>query len=114
MMYKTYRIYGKVLETWEHEQENGRVRTYQVEIAYKEYDADGELVGAGSEDFSKDRYHKELREAYVWTWDGEKRNKGGYRWFEFEGRTIYRRKDVKLIKDHYRRVYNAAAVELRN
>ena len=114
MMYKTYRIYGNVLETWKHEQENGRVRTCQVEIAYKEYDAAGELVGVGSEDFSIDRYHKELREAYVWAWDGERRNKGGFRWFDFEGRTIYRRKDVKLVKEHYKRVYNAAVVELRN
>lgn len=57
-MNKTYRIYGKVLESWEHEVAPGRVRIYQEEIEYKEYDQAGELVGVGSEDFSMDREKK--------------------------------------------------------
>lgn len=114
MMNTTYRIYGKVLESWEHEIAPGRVRIYQEEIAYKEYDQAGELVGVGSEDFSMDREKRELREAWVWTWNGEKRNKGGYRWFELRGTVKYRRNDAKFIKEHFKRIYGAAVVELRN
>lgn len=114
MRMNTYRIYGKVLESWEHEIAPGRVRTYQVELEYKEYNERGELVGVGSEDFSTERYFKELRGAWVWTWDGQKRNKGGYRWFELRCMTLYRRKEVKLVKEHYRRIYGAAAVDFRN
>lgn len=109
----TYRIYGKELNTWEHELENGRVRTYQIEVAYKEYDKDGDLCGVGSEDFSLDRYNVEMMWKFVWTWDGVKRNKGGHRWFECQGMVRYTRKDARAVKEHFKRVYNAELVELR-
>lgn len=48
---KTFRIYGKKLNTWFIEDEKGRPILRQVELQYKEYSECGELIGAGSEDF---------------------------------------------------------------
>ena len=45
-------------------------------IAYREYDSEtGELVGVGSEDFSQARWKSEIEGRFIWTWDGERRNK---------------------------------------
>ena len=113
-MLKTYRIYGKRLQEWTREDEQGRVRLVQVEIEYKEYDEEGDLVGAGSEDFSLERLHKTLAQnKLVYTWDGQKRNKGGHRWFDFQGYITFNKKQSKLIKDHLMRRYGAELVQLR-
>ena len=108
-----FRIYGKTIETWTHIDERGRERITQYEIEYKEYDENGELVGIGSEDFSTDRYHKTLLTKMVYTWDGAKRNKGNYRWFECCGFVTYNRKYVKAVKAYLANKYNAELVELR-
>ena len=113
MKKNTYRMYGKELETWTVYDEKGRPILRQIEFPYKEYDKNGVLCGVGSEDFSADRYHKEMMWKFVWTWDGVKRNKGGHRWFECYGMVRYTRKDVKAVKEHFKRVYNAELVELR-
>lgn len=109
----TYRIYGKEIERWTHEDEHGRERTVQVEYEYKEYDETGDLIGTGTEDFSYDRMKKQLVTRFVYTWDGERRNKGGHRWFDFAGSILYNKKDGKEIKKHIERKYNAKLVQLR-
>lgn len=110
----TFRLYGKELERWTVTDENGRPRTRQIEFEYKEYlTENGELCGAGSEDFSLDRYHNEMLFKFVWTWNGERRNAGGNRWFECCGAVMYTRKDARAVKEYLKRKYNAELVELR-
>lgn len=110
----TFRLYGKELERWTVTDENGRLRTRQIEFEYKEYRTEnGELCGAGSEDFSFERYNNEMMYKFVWTWNGEKRNAGGNRWFEYQGMVRYTRKDARAVKEHFKRVYNVDVVELR-
>lgn len=109
----TYRIYGKELERWTHEDDRGIQRMVQVEIEYKEYDENGDLVAAGSEDFSFDRWKKNLVTRFVYTWDGERRNKGGHRWFDYIGAVTYDKKHSKEVKKHFERKYNATMVQLR-
>lgn len=109
----TYRIYGKVLERWTITDDAGRERLRQEEIAYKEYNESGELIGVGSADFSLERKKRELVHKFVYIWDGKRRNKGGYRWFECVGSVIYTRNDATAVKEHFKRIYNAETVELR-
>lgn len=115
MMNNTVRIYGKELEQWTYEDERGNTRISQIEIAYTEYDIHtGEIVGAGSEDFSMNRYHKDIKDAFVWTWDGKKLNKGGHRWFEQEAYIKFRRSEAKQAKVYMATKYaGAALVQLR-
>lgn len=115
MMNNKVRIYGKELNCWTYEDENGRQRARQYEIEYKEYDTKtGEIVGAGSEDFSPERYNKEVKDAFVWTWDGVKLNKGGHRWFEQRGYIKYRRSEAKQVKEYMATKYaGVALVQLR-
>lgn len=107
------RVYGKELERWCHLDQNDKERLVQIEFEYKEYDEDGELVGIGSEDFSADRWHKDMITFWLWTWDGERRNKGGHRWFECRGYVKCRRSDKKAYKKLAQKKYGAALVELR-
>ena len=67
----------------------------------------------GSEDFSRERYNKELKKAFVWVWDGVKRNKGGYRWFNMVAYITYRKDDAEAVKEYYKHKYNANMVQLR-
>ena len=111
MMNNTVRIYGKELERWTYEDERGNTRTSQIEIAYTEYDIEtGEIVMIGSEDFSAHRYNVEMKDAYVWTWDGEKLNKGGHRWFTEEGYYRFRRSEAKQFKKYMETKYSTAAL----
>ena len=66
------RIYGKAKQISEN----------YFEVPYKEYRADGSLKQAGSEDFTTDRYSKQLHIYSIHTWNGEKRNAGGKKWYE--------------------------------
>ena len=92
------RIYGKTLNEWHCWGHEDRELLVQKEIEYKEYDPEtGELVGVGSEDFSLKRL-KSIKQHWIWTWDGQKRNKGGYRWFECQGLIKYRDSDWKDLK----------------
>lgn len=107
------RIYGKELNRWTVEDENGRTKTVQIEMAYTDLDGYGFVVGSGSEDFSPERWNTAVNKKYVWSWDGKKRNKGGYRWFCFENYIKYRKEDTKAIKAYLKEKYDAAEIELR-
>lgn len=110
-MRMTARIYGKTVQTWKHEDERGREVIAQREIEYREYDLeDGSLIGTGTEDFSEQRYRDQFIEKLVWVWDGEKRNKGGHRWFEYVGTVAYARGKAANIKKYLKIKYNDAEV----
>ena len=81
------RIYGKRKAIAEH----------YYEYEYKEYREDGTLKCIGTEDFSAERL-RTLEHRFIWTWDGQKLNKGGYRWFEFDGMVIINKGDLKELK----------------
>lgn len=120
--FETVKMYGKKLNVWKHVVTvttlNGTTydeeRTTQIELAYNEYDAEGNLVRKGSEDFSIKRYNDTLKRYRVFTWDGIKVNNGGYRWFENVADIVVskgnRKKAFKIVKRWYP---DAAAIELR-
>ena len=90
----TVRIYGKQINEWKSTDEHGREIVIQIEREYTDYNSiTGEVVGCGSEDIP---VHWTLgRRAtttcrWVYTWDGEKLNKGGKRWFDYQGQITYR------------------------
>lgn len=113
-MYRTFRLYGKRLNTWTQTNEKGWTVVTQLELAYKEYEIEtGDLVATGSEDFSIERFHKQLKNARVFTWDGKRRNKGGYRWFEDRGYILFNESDKKAIKEYFKKFYNAEIVDIR-
>lgn len=113
MKNNNFKIYGKTVNKWLVTTEQGWDVWIQAEIAYKKYDENFELVGEGTEDFSDKRYHKTIVEKRVFVWDGERRNKGGFRWFKYEGWVKFNRKDVSLVKAFIKAKYNAAEVDLR-
>lgn len=112
-MNKTIRLYGDILEKWLQENENGRQILVQVEKSYKEFDLNGFLVNVGSEDFTPERLNQEVDEKFIYTWDGEKRNNGGYRQFECKGLIHFRKSERKLVREYLVNKYNAEKVELR-
>ena len=104
--YETMKVYGKTLNTWKHMEtvdlgwkQYEEERTTQVELAYTEYNANGEKIAKGSEDFSPERVSG-LKYYRIFTWDGQKRNKGGCKWFE-EARLVKiapaNRKNLKAL-----------------
>ena len=107
------RIYGKELQRWTATDLSGREITTQVEYSYKEYNEAGELVGIGSEDFSPERMRAELDNPSVYTWDGERRNKGGHRWFDYRGFYRIRKSERQAFKALMKKRYGAELVELR-
>ena len=107
------RIYGKNLNYWKVEDERGREIIRQIEIAYREYETTGELVGAGSEDFSPERESREIEDRWVWTWDGQRLNKGGKRWFKCAGLIRFRKSEKAAVKAYLQTKYNAAVLQLR-
>lgn len=107
------RLYGEIVQRWERDEGKRWLTCYQWEISYKDYREDGSLKQTGTEDFGRERWNNEIRQAFVWTWDGKKRNKGGHRWFECVGYITYRRSEVKEVKEYMKRKYNAELVELR-
>lgn len=108
------RLYGKTLEIWTAEDEQGRKRITQREIRYYEYDSEtGERLGIGSEDFSPERQGIELEDRWIWTWDGERRNKGGNRWFEDHGLIRFRKSEKAEVKRYLKNKFGAAELQLR-
>ena len=113
----TIRIYGKTVNTWKAwetylyngAEEREREVITQREVEYKEYDENGELVAVGTEDFSAERY-REICEKWVWTWDGQKLNKGGHRWFECQGTIKFNLNQQKDIMRYLRNKYSDASV----
>ena len=53
----------------------------------------------------------------VWTWDGQKRNRGGHRWFEYSRDVKYIKGKGKEVKTYLKNMYKMAVgiedVELR-
>ena len=79
-----------------------------IEVEYKEYREDGSLKGIGTEDFSTERWSA-IHWGFVYTWDGQRRNKGGHRWFDFEG--SYRTDDIKAFRKYMRALWNEQGIE---
>ena len=108
-MRKTVRIYGRELESWWSEDDKGRRILRQIELEYTEYDIETcEIVATGSEDFSKQRYKDTLLHKMVWTWDGQKRNRGGHRWFEYSRDVKYIKGKGKEVKTYLKNMYKMA------
>lgn len=108
------RIYGETINSWNKKDKKGIEHTEQVEISYVEYDPEtGEVVGTGSEDFSLKRLDKDTKAKFVYTWDGKKRNKGGYRKFDEREHIRYRKAESRLVKKYFKNKYQAELVELR-
>ena len=102
----TMKVYGKVINTWKHIEtrmwkgEPVEIEAVsQYEVAYVEYDANGQKVAIGTEDFSRERYTETLNGYRIFVWDGQKYNKGGYRWFEEVGYAKIDRKNRKALKE---------------
>ena len=79
-----------------------------LEVEYKEYREDGSLKQTGTEDFSAKRWSK-VPIRFVYIWDGQRRNKGGKRWFDYDG--LYRTDDPKAFKKYITAWWNAYGVE---
>lgn len=116
------RLYGKVVNTWEHEVErisgcDGKpfkvVQPYQEEIEYKEYLLDGSLVGEGTEDFSYERYKQDVVKHYVYTWDGEAHHKSGNKKFVYHGLCQFQKTERNEVREYLKRKYNAELLQLR-
>ena len=108
-MSNTVRIYGKILNEW-----FGEKRQWtQVEYSYKEYTTDGELIAEGSEDFSQARLSLDKTRCNVWTWDGEKLNRGGYHRYDYRGCFEVRTEDMKAFKAYILNKYKAASVRIK-
>ena len=109
------RIYGKTLETWKSYSERWHCEMItQEEISYIEYDSEtGEIVGSGSEDFSPAREAQDIDYKWIYTWDGQKVNKGGHRWFDCRGTIKYRKSGKKGVMEYLKNKYNAELVQLR-
>lgn len=96
--YETLKVYGKIINRWMHQDERGREVTTQVEVEYKEYDNNGNLIRIGTEDFSRERWNDQTGFYFIWGWDGNRYNKGGHRYFERLGECQISRKDVYKLK----------------
>lgn len=107
------RIYGRTLNTWVSQDERGREIIIQKEIEYTDFDETGSVLCKGSEDFSPERQRIEIEERWVYAWDGKKRNKGGYRWFEDHGLCRFRKTEKKAVKQFMQRRYSAEILQLR-
>lgn len=71
-------------------------RLYEVD--YLEYNMNGEIVGAGSEDFSGERWRDGAVYRRVFAWDGKRYNKGGNKWFEELSMKKVRKSDARNLK----------------
>jgi len=89
-----------------------RINDNYFEVYYGEYREDGTLKQTGTEDFTVERWNKQTHTRFVYTWDGERRNAGGYRWFECQGRFIT--DDPKAFKKYMQARYtDAKLVDVR-
>lgn len=85
------RIYGK----------REKVTDGLYEVTYTEYRADGSVHCSGTEDFGRIGDYLTTRDIALYnvlTWDGSRRNKGGFRWFTDRGALRINRRTTK-IKD---------------
>lgn len=112
----TVKIYGKTVNTWKvFDPEKNREVITQYEIEFTEYRLDGSIYRTGTEDFSAERYKTVLKSQFLWTWDGEARNKGGHRCFQYEGLIKFVETQRKALKQLLMAQYpNASMIQLRN
>lgn len=123
---ETGRIYTAKLDQWSAFGEDGKEYLTQVEYAYTEYDEDGNVVGAGSEDIQP-RYQIETKYFnqpmilrgkngnsvyWIWTWDGQKRHKSGARKFICHG-MMNIRGSKKAVRNALKKKYGCAEVQFR-
>lgn len=117
--YETLKVYGKRLNTWGTLDALFDGRQYyshidQVEHKYTEYSFTGEAIHEGSEDFSFQRWDTTTAHYEIWTWDGEKRNAGGNRWFECQRRVRINKADLKKLRAIAAKWFpDAAAIDIR-
>ena len=107
------RVYGKVVRSWTNVNERGHDILVAKEVAYTDYDADWNVVGTGTEDFSPARWKSDVIEKWVWAWDGSRRNAGGHRWFDCHGLWKVRKSDRKEFVAAVAKRFYAADVSLR-
>lgn len=92
----------------------GRTIITQKEIAYRDYNiVTGELIRTGSEDFSREREKTEILHKWAWTWDGQKLNKGGFRWFDNRGYFQFRKSEKKEAAAFFKNKYDAELIQFR-
>lgn len=80
------------------------------EIAYKEYRTDGTLKQTGTEDFTAERWHKQMHGYSVHTWDGTRRMAGGQKWFDNRG--VFYTNDPSAFRK-YAKITHADATEVQ-
>lgn len=109
------RLYGKVVNEWKvFDYVRDREITRQIEVAYSDFDVNTcEVVAVGTEDFTPERYHNTVNNSNVFIWDGIRRNKGGYRWFDDTGFWKYRKSEKKLFKQYMSNRFKAEFVQIR-
>jgi len=96
----TVRIYGRDTTRWWCNSRSGEAkvlegrlelrylngwRLEQYEKPYVAYRLNGEIAACGSRDFQPSKGSMGLREWWVWTWDGERRQAGGKKWWMCKG-----------------------------
>ena len=113
----TLKMYGKTINCWEHacvcKDGSEYMKPVQYEVAYTEYDRDGNVIRKGTEDFSADRI-KNVGHYIIWTWNGVKYNRGGHRFFEAQGSARIERKNVWKLKAIAAKMHpDAAAIDVR-
>ena len=96
------RIYGKT----------NKIADDYYELPYKEYRPDGTLKATGTEDFSGARL-RTLEVRGIYTWDGQRRNAGGKRWFDYHGHVRVNAGDLKELKAYAAAKYAADLVQIR-
>lgn len=97
-MNQTVKIYGNTVNTWKvfDPSKNREVPT-QYEVEFTEYRTDGSIYRTGTEDFSVDRWNETIQSHFVWAWNGESRNKGGQRCFQYKGLIRYSKANRKAV-----------------
>ena len=113
------RLYFQRVREWHaSEGEHGFInRLLQFEVRYKDYNEQGELVGCGTEDFTPERWRDQTVGGWVYGWDGNRRNKGGHKWWEVISAVHYRRGERKAVIALYKtwRAYrNFTEIEMRS
>ena len=84
-----------------------------IEIDYKEYRIDGSLYSMGTEQFSIERYRSKLKTAWIMVWDGQAKNKGGYR--KWEEKEVVHYTDRKALNEYAKNKYSKyALVQIRS
>jgi hypothetical protein len=82
------------------------------EIEYKEFRPDGTLKQTGTEDFTAERWAKQVHSYSVHTWDGTRRMAGGQKWFDNLG--IFWTDDAAAFRKYAKSVHaDAADIQIR-